>query len=233
MSDRPLNLAIEISRPCGSISLGCDDRLLESVELDQPQRHNIDLMPAIDQMIGRQGSAAGQLGEVYVSIGPGSFTGLRVAIATAKMLAIAGDVRIVAVPTIDVVARNAPRDVQNFAVCLSCKRDRIYAGQFRCDGDSVRAIGRPRLMTLAQLLVESPRPLAILGDRLPSDVSPATLGEGGVCHLPPQMAIPRSDQVWHLGREAAGRTTDPFDLLPLYAREPEAVELWNKKTSHK
>ena len=233
MTDRPLDLAIETSSRCGSISLGCDDRLLQSVELDQPQRHNIDLMPAIDEMIGRQGSVAGQLGAVYVSIGPGSFTGLRIAIATAKMLAIAGDVRVVAVPTIEVVARNAPRDVCHLAVCLSCKRDQIYAGQFRRDGDSVRAIGQARLMTMAQLLAESPRPLAIIGDPLPANDGPAHLDEDGVCHLPPPMAIPRSEQVWHLGRAAADRTTDPFDLLPLYAREPEAVALWNKRTSHK
>ncbi len=231
MPDRSFNLAIETSSRCGSISLGRDDRLLESVELDQPQRHNVALMPGIDAMVARHGATAGQLGEVYVSIGPGSFTGLRVAVATAKMLALTGGACTVAVPTIEVTARNCPPDVKHLAVCLSCKHDRIYAGLFDRVGDTIRPNGQPRLMTVTQLLAESPRPLAILGDPLPDMDGPGTNAGDTIRHLPPELAIPRSDHVWHLGRESAraGRTTDPFALLPLYAREPEAVELWNSQ----
>ena len=229
MANRPFNLAIETSSRHGSLSLGCGDRLLGSVALDQSQRHNIDLMPGIDAIVDRHGATAGQIGEVYVSIGPGSFTGLRIAVATAKMLAIAGGASVVAVSTTEVIARNCPPDVAHLAVCLNCKRDRVYAGLFRRAGDTLQLTGQPCLMTMAQVLAQSPRPLALIGAPLPDPDGSEPQAGDAIRRLPPQLAIPQSNQLWHLGREAKGRTTDPLELLPLYAREPEAVELWKKR----
>lgn len=225
------NLAIETSSRCGSISLGCEDDLLATLELVQPRRHNIDLMPAVDKLCCRYGGSPRTLTQVFVSVGPGSFTGLRIAIVTAKMLSIVSGARLVAVPTIDVLAQNGPDDAKHLAVCLNLKHDSVYACLFDRDGDKWRAITSPELTTLDKLFNVAPRPLTIVADTLGPSID---LDGHDALHLvPPQAARPRSDAVWHLGRAAAERDeyTDPYKLVPLYIRPPEAVALWDKRTN--
>ena len=221
------SLALETTGRMGSVTLGCGDERLESCELPEQRRHSVDLMPAIDQLCSRHGARAGALAQVYVSIGPGSFTGLRIAIATAKMLALATGAKLVAVPTLDVVAQNAPQSTDQVAVCLGLKGATLWTGLFDWDGRRFAACGEPALATLRGLLARARRPLVILGHALPE----LPEREPMVTVLPPEMAQARSEAVWDLGRAIACRQefVKPFDLVPLYVRPPEAQVLWNKR----
>jgi tRNA threonylcarbamoyladenosine biosynthesis protein TsaB len=236
MRDRAYNLAMETSGPIGSVTLGRGSELLETAQLPPQQRHTLDLMPVIQRLCRKHAIAPDDLGEIYVSIGPGSFTGLRIGVTTAKMLAQVLGVKVVAVPTLDVVARNAPAPhpagqddaLPRLAVCLNVKNETAYTGLFTWNGQSWQIDGQPVLTTLAQLLSSAPRPLFLLGDPLPALPDPLP---AGVTLLPAGLALARSEAVWRLGRFAAdrGRFTDPLALLPLYARRPEAEELWEKR----
>ena len=229
MAQQPYSLAIETSTRCGSASLGRGGQLLETVQLAQPHRHNVDLVPAIDRMCRAHGAKANTIGQVYISIGPGSFTGLRVAVATAKMLAAVAGCRLVAVPTLEVVAQNRPRDFPVRAVCLGLKRGTFYAGLFHADDAGYRLMREPTRISPAQLLGEAPRPLAVIADTACSLSGVGSQQRKNVLVLPPAMAVPCSRIVWQLGRTAAdqGRWTEAADLVPLYARAPEAAELWD------
>ena len=224
MASRPYNLAIETSARRGSISLGHDDRLIDQVELVQPHRHNIELTPAIDELLRRYHVPPAELGEVYLSIGPGSFTGLRIAVATAKMLALVLDVRIVAVPTLQVVVANAPVQYPHVAVGLNTKRNHMYTGIFsHLDGRWQLTRG-PDLLTAEQVCNDTVRPLAVLGDHLPDYAWPDY-----VTVLDSRLALPCSNVVWRLARAGGRSFVDPLSLIPLYAREPEAAVLWRKR----
>lgn len=236
MTPGPFNLAVETSTRAGSVTLGRDDEPLETIELAPQQRHNVDLMPTIDRLCQRHAAVPADLGELYLSIGPGSFTGLRIAVTTAKMLAAVLGTRVVAVPTLDVVAQNVPpprgeaATRPRLAVCLALKRDRVYAGRFRHDGGGWVADDEPALLNMADLVERWPPPLLVLGDPLPP-VPERFAAAGPISLLPPDLAAPRSEAVWTLGRAAAerGGYVDPLKLLPLYVRPPEAVELWAKR----
>lgn len=221
------NLAIETTGRIGSVTLGCGDARLESCDLPEQHRHNVDLMPVINRMCCRHGARAGAFGHVYVSIGPGSFTGLRIAIATAKMLALVTGAKLVAVPTLDVVAQNAPESTDQVSACLGLKGATLWTGLFDWDGRRYAASGEPSLSTIRGLLARSRRPLTILGHPLPE----LPERESMVTVLPPEMAQPRSEVVWDLGRaiECRQEFVTPFDLVPLYVRPPEAQVLWNKR----
>ena len=229
MRDGTHNLAIETAGIGGSLAIGFDDELLEEASLPVPGRNRVDLMPAIDALCLRRGIAAGDLDQLYMSIGPGSFTGLRIGVATTRMLADVLRLDVVAVPTLDVVAQNAPANVaEHLAVCLNLKTDTTYQGLYRSEVDLWLSQGEPKLATLEQLLATAPRPLAILGD--PLGVVPRPLPDD-VMILPAELAKPHARHVWRLGREKArrGELTDPAGLLPLYARAPEAEEQWNRR----
>ena len=234
MADPPYNLAIETSGRHGSVSLGRGDDLLASEHLTQQRRHNVGLMPAIDRLCREHGASPRELRELYVSLGPGSFTGLRVGITTAKMIALATGAKVVGVPTLEVLSPNAPDEVEHVAVGLNLKRETLYSAVFRRPrkrhpgGNGVALLVDPALRTLEELLRVTPRPAALIAEKLPDHA--ATLPDD-IAALPPSAAVARSEIVWHLGRERAkrGDFTVPAKLRPLYVREPEAVTLWNQR----
>jgi len=228
MRSRPYNLAIETSGRSGLVSLGLDDDLIESIELPHKRRHNVELIPTIDVLCQKHGVTPDAVGQVYVSLGPGSFTGLRVGITTAKMLALAGGAEVFGIPTLDVLVENAPPDAQHAAVCLNLKRDTVYCAVYRRDGEDWTAVVAPALRTMTELLDASPRPVSVIGEPLPK--VPSHLAQG-VNILGPEQALADSLAVWCLGRKASKtrRPDDPMTLAPLYIREPEAVELWNQR----
>jgi len=248
--DRPrYQLAIETSCRPGSISLGCGDQLMASVDLPDPNRpprqpgNRLDLMASIDQLAQQHHVTPTQISDVYLSIGPGSFTGLRTAVTTAKALAYTLGARLVAVPTVQAIALNVPVPVfptnetdgfEHLAVCLNLKRDSMYVGLFERDGNPTNhsrwvLSQPPAVWALNPLLDTAPRPMAIVGNPLP----PRRLDTptDGITLLDATLVIPRSEAVWQIGQTMAsqGQYTDPFKLSPIYARPPEAEELWNKR----
>lgn len=232
----PYNLAIETSGHVGSVALGRADELLDAMSLPATRRHNVELTATIDRLMTIHGADRRDLGEVYVSIGPGSFTGLRVAVATAKILALALGARLVAVPTLDVTAANvpAPADQRCLAVALNLKRRSAYTGLYAWDRTRQRwrAAAEPCLLTPEQLLERSPRPLAVLVPRDPGWADLERMAAGSdVVALDTAMLTADARVVWRLGRELArdGRFVDPAILTPLYVRPPEAVELWSQR----
>jgi len=218
----PAALTFETSGRFGSIALGIDGALVETAALPRKKRHNLELMPVVATLFEKHGLQPGDLKQLYVSLGPGSFTGLRIAIATAKMLALANaELKLVGVPTIEVLAEQYKDAAEHVAVCMNIKRGTMYAGVYR-DGGEVIA---PALRSADALLAEAPRPLAIVAE-VDTGIEP---GEGVT--IVPRASIEADAAVtWRRGKAYAGqrRSTAPADLLPLYIREPEAVTLWSE-----
>ncbi len=132
------------------------------------------------------------------------------------------------VPTLEVVAHNAPPAHEHVVVCLNLKRGTVYCAVYRRSGETLVPTIEPALREMEALLREAPQPVALLGEMLPE-----LPGEGmeGVTVLPAEMARPRAAVVWHLGRDRAvrGEYDDPLTLEPRYVRRPEAVELWERR----
>jgi len=240
MTKSRYSLAIETSSAVDSIALGRGDSLLRSVVLPdrsvgaskgQSRGGSSNLMAVIERLFREENLTPSELGEVYVSVGPGSFTGLRIAMATAQMLASVLNVKLVAVPSIEVIAQNAPADIKTLAVCLNRKRDTVYAALFHHDGRRWAVRTPPEVVVTASFWADAPRSLTVL--------CPTTLefpdGELGDrierVLLPPECATPHAEVVWQLGRELAAKDayTAPQHLLPIYARPPEAVEIWDQR----
>ncbi|MFN3166471.1 MAG: tRNA (adenosine(37)-N6)-threonylcarbamoyltransferase complex dimerization subunit type 1 TsaB [Phycisphaeraceae bacterium] len=215
------SLAFETSGRYGSIALGIDGELIETANLPRKKRHNLELMPAVAALCDKHQLEPADLGELYTSLGPGSFTGLRIAIATAKMLSLTNPaLKLVGVPTIDVLAEQFKDAAEHVAVCMNIKRGTMYAGVYR-DGQPIL---EPALRSAEALLEQSPRSLAIVAE-VDTGIEP----DEGVTIVDRSAIEADAAVTWRLGKNRAGegRFTAPADLLPLYVREPEAVTLWN------
>ncbi len=107
MTQTPLILAVETSGRLGSVALAIGGKLLVEETFSAPMRHSAEIFPAICRLLSGCDRKPKDIEHVYISIGPGSFTGLRIAATFAKTMHLANnDVKIVAVDTLDVIAAN-------------------------------------------------------------------------------------------------------------------------------
>ncbi len=106
MVQKPLILAVETSSRIGSVAIALGERILAEAAFSGPMRHSAELFPATRSLLDRFNRKPREIEHIYISIGPGSFTGLRIAVTMAKAMNLANAAKIVAVDTLDVIAAN-------------------------------------------------------------------------------------------------------------------------------
>jgi len=217
-------LALESATLSGGAALVDGDRLLGEIALSIPVTHSERLMAAVDRLLGDCGVAPADLGGLAVSVGPGSFTGLRVGIATAKGLALGLDLPVAPVPTLDALAWRLPFADAPVCPILDARKREVYLSRYRWDGS--------RMVREWDYLALPPEAAA---DRLEGPV--IVLGDGvAACRpwlgrlgtdlreAPPTQRMPSAAVVAQLGGEllARGGGVRAEDVAPLYLRPSEA-----------
>lgn len=228
-----VSIAIETSCRNGGAALGRGGELLGVARFDAHGRAASQLITTLDELLTGWHLRPADIRQVYVSVGPGSFTGVRVGVTVARTLAQAVvDVQCVAVPSHLVVAdRTAKLQWANLAVVLDAGDGRIYVAQYaRRDGRIVLA-SQPTVVEPGDWLASAPRPILLTGEGLGYH----ELSGDGVELTDSAMRLPDAEILWHVGRRLAnaGDFTEYHSLLPIYARPPEAVRLWQRSRQAK
>jgi len=130
-------IAIETSSDVCSVAAFSDQRLLRELRTDRPRSHATHLVPMIEQLLLE--SLEGRIDAVAISSGPGSYTGLRIGVSAAKGLAFSREVGIVAIPTLETIARGflakenlAPSSGEQPIIVVSpSRRDEVYCAAFK------------------------------------------------------------------------------------------------------
>jgi tRNA threonylcarbamoyladenosine biosynthesis protein TsaB len=234
-----LILAIETSAQAGSVALLTDESLVTQVVMPTDRRSAQSLAPAIDQLLRSAGVKPAQLGLVATTIGPGSFTGLRVGVTTAKTLAYAVGCQCLGVDTLEVIALQQivqPTAAQQLAkvpdgelhVVLDAQRKELFLARFRLEGEEAVRVGENTIVPagdwLASLrpgtLVSGPG-LARLVDKIPA----------GVLIAPVELREPMAAAVGRLAHRdyQRGRRDDLWKLMPQYLRPSAAEEKAGRK----
>lgn len=117
-------LAIDTSTDASGIALRDDRGVLAEAAWFSGRRHGEQVMPMIDQLLANVDASAADLTAVAVATGPGSWNGLRVGMSIAKALAVASDVPVVGVPTLDVLAYGLRRSDRRVVAMVRLGRDR-------------------------------------------------------------------------------------------------------------
>lgn len=220
-------IALETSSANGSVCLGIDDEILETRRFSGSRRHALELLPTIAELIRIHGLSPRSISGIGLSIGPGSFTGLRIAATTARALSLAVEARIAAVPTLTVIAQNAlllTAPPIHVGVVLDAKRSHTYAALFRRAGQSYSPVTAPAELDPARFVASLPVEARLLGEGI--TYHRAAIEASGIEILPEEFWPPRAETVYKLAREQflTGRTTDRCSLIPIYVRPPEAEE---------
>jgi len=217
-------LALETSATAGSLAALCEDRLLAQTQLDRGRRSAQSLAPALAALWQDVGWQPADVELVAVTIGPGSFTGLRVGVTTAKILAYAVRAEALGVDTLAAIAPRAPAAGAALWGAIDAQRGQVVAQPFRRDESGwLDPAGPPQLVDIdAWLAVVQPGwsvsgpILRKVADRVPS----------GVRVLDPHDWDPMAADVgriaWREYRD--GRRDDLWKLAPRYSRRAAAEE---------
>lgn len=217
-------LALDTSTPVGGVAVGTAERLLAEVVLGAGTRHAGELMPAVDFALERAGLAPAALAGVVVAGGPGSFTGIRIAGATAKGLVRALGVPLFSYSGLLALAAGAAVDERPVCALFDARRGEVYAACYAF----------PELAGVEEILAPGPRRVDEVLDAL-ADFSPLYVGDGARLHAsrirergarlaPPHLSIPRaSSLLWLAEIEPAGRVAEPAEWEPAYLR-PSGAE---------
>lgn len=225
-------LGVETSGAFGSVALGLGETVCGTYEFATPRAHAVDFLPAIARLCRTHDVAPADLAYVFLSIGPGSFTGLRIGVSAARMIAFSTHAKIVGVPTLTVIAQNAnllPQPPPSVTVLLDAKRQRVYAASFRRIAGIYHCDAAAEEVDPASFLATRPEGCAALGEGVIAHRGVAE--RCGLIVLPEELYRARAETVYALGLRMAknAETVHPRLLVPDYIRQPEAEERWEQR----
>lgn len=227
-------LALETATATGGVALLEDDRVLFEIREKMAMKHAEKIMVLVDRALKETGTSLESLDGLAVSIGPGSFTGLRVGVNTAKGLSGGQELLAVPVSTLEVLAGNFPEPGTLCCPMLDARKGEVYTAFFRTgnDGFPVRltedGVRNPEdaVQAVSCKVSESPAsPIIFCGDGAEKYASKiqGLLAEGAVLSLgaasePSPVVLARLG----LRRLRDGQGLDVHHLEPVYIRRTEA-----------
>jgi tRNA threonylcarbamoyladenosine biosynthesis protein TsaB len=238
-------LAIETTGPFASVALIDERGDVSEICSDQRMNHLKGLSAMIEELLSENGLSVGDIDRVAASEGPGSFTGIRIGVSTARALAQALGVAAVGVPTLASFAYHMPAYMGTVCPVFDARRGQLYCGAFRLGGDGgpdALIDGAARtpeelLQTLEGLVRSAGDPRAneirffgdgidVCGDMI--DALRASQQDGSTVSVAPlESRFQRASSVARLARfmlqnALSAQGGSYADLLPVYMRQAEA-----------
>ena len=212
-------LAMDTSNKALSLAILENKELLGQVTLNIKKNHSITLMPAIDFLMNSLDMKPTDLDRIVVAQGPGSYTGLRMAVATAKTLAHTLKIELVGVSSLLALV---PEQVEGLVIpVMDARRNNVYAGFYQ-SGQSVRPEAHLPLAEVLEIAGVADQPVTFVGET-------AVFAEQIEAALPGvsvQPTLPDAAAIGRLGLDLPAQSI--HDFVPNYLKRVEAEENWLK-----
>src|SRR5574341_455461 len=161
-----LVMGIETSTMQGGVALLSEQGLLSEYLLNVKATHAERLLPSIDRILRDAGITLSRVEGICVAAGPGSFTGLRIGLSTAKGLAAAGGQPLVGVSTLEAMAWTLPFCAHQICPILDARKGELYCALFRCEGDRLVRLTDDQALAPERVFSRIQEPTVFLGDGL-------------------------------------------------------------------
>ncbi len=218
-------LAIEASTKAMSVALLHDEELRGEVFFNGLRKTSEKIIDAIESLLVENGEEIGMMDAFAVSTGPGSFTGLRVGMGTAKGFALSTGKPLIGVPTLEALAHNIFMSSPLLCTMIDARKGEVYCALFRFKEGGISMVMEPMIISPHKIIEIIKENCIFLGDALQiyGDIIKEGLGERALI-APPVLWYPRASQVGLLAlkRFRASEVDDPFLLKPVYLRPPDA-----------
>lgn len=215
-------LGIETSSFSGSVSVSNDDALLCEYVFNTGPRHNEVLIPTIERLLSDCGLGKDDLDAVCVSVGPGSFTSLRIGVSTAKILCYSLGTDLAGVPSLEILASNALWCGDDVCAMTDAGRGEVFFSFYDLKSAEMTPA---EIATPESVCSRVRRRTAFVGSGalLHENLIQDSVGDKSV-FLPASLNTPRASGCALLGRKKilSGQKDDPFTLTPFYLRRSAA-----------
>ncbi len=214
--------AIETASRAASVAV-CNEEKFTEITQDSKLTHSETLLPQFKKVLEMSNVTREMIDAIAISIGPGSFTGLRIGLAAAKSLAYAWNLKIIGVSTLEALAYHFP--FEKVMTMIDAQKNRAYVQIFDC----LEKISEIEILSIDDAIKKAEKfeRIIICGDvcskikSLPENVKIA----------PVNMRMPRAVNVAMCGRKllSEGKIDNVMNIEPLYIRRSEAEVLWEKR----
>lgn len=230
-------LSVDTSTDQIGIALGDGDQIIAELMWCSQQYHTVELAPAIAELLGHAGASMDSIEALCVALGPGSYTALRVGIALAKGIALARNLPLVGIATLDVLAAGQPTCDLPLGAVIRAGRGRIALGWYKSSGNSAwsglhaedathgewQADGPAEVTTVDALAKSIERPTLIAGELTTEERQRLARKRKNVVLAPPHLCLRRPSLLAAIGwrRYQNGHVDDTASLAPIYLHHAE------------
>ena len=220
-----LLLALETATRVMSVALLDGERVVAEISSDDERVHSERLLPAVDRLLELAGVSLAEVAAFAVSIGPGSFTGLRIGLATLKAFALDETRPVAPVSTLAALCAAAAGARGPVAALLDARRGEVYAAAVATAGDAEPTLLPDSVFTPEELAAALPQGTTlVVGEGAEPSAGRLRLLRPDLRSIHPAECAGRASRVGRLGRAllAAGRAVPAAELVPRYVRRAEA-----------
>lgn len=217
-------LAMDTSNQTLAVAVLEDKKLLAQFQLNRKMNHSLTLMPAIDSVMQASGLKPTDLDRIVVAKGPGSYTGIRIAVTTAKTLATTLKIPVATVSSLAVIAANSPTN-KLIVPLFDARRNNVYAAGYHWEQQKLVNVLADQHIPLADLLEKITEPALFIGEagkfseQIQSALPTAEIAETDGLNLPNGFVL-----------GTLGYLAEPVEqihaLVPEYLKRVEAEEKW-------
>ncbi|MDF2684561.1 MAG: tsaB [Brevibacillus sp.] len=226
-------LAIDTSNLVLSVAIVEEERVLAEMTTNQQKNHSIRLMDCISELLDATGTLPEQLSGLGVAKGPGSYTGVRIGVATAKSMAWSLNLPVIGISSLQVIAMNAVGFSGLIVPLFDARRGQVYSGCYRTDRmESVLLQENEKIILLQEwlpLLREQAQgdPILFLGEDVRVHREAIVQGLGEQAHFAtPAQHHPRAAHIGYLAMRRLQDGGNAHELVPEYLQLAEAEAKW-------
>lgn len=226
-------LSIEASAVAASAAVSEDGRLIAEEFTQNALTHSVTLLPAVSSVLKKAGLTLNDMDLIAVTNGPGSFSGLRIGVTTAKTLAYAANKKVIGVCTLKALAARLPMVDGLICPIMDARRDQVYNAVYKWENGLLAEVRAPRALSANELCEDISKNLGrviFIGDGVPRfrEYFEQELGENAL--FAPLMLCASSASALALAASLSpDEAVHPEELNPVYLRLSQAEREYLEK----
>lgn len=225
-------LALDTSGPLCSVAIAVDGLVRYEARVQNKLTHSVNLMPMVDEALGRAAVKREELDYFACVVGPGSFTGVRIAVAAAQGLARGLGIPCIAINALEMMAKSLPSLPGTLCPIRDARSQQVYGAAFSTNGRLLQDVACT-LDEYLSLIGQFSPPYTFLGDGALAYQQAIQQRLGAqASFVPAHLLLPGAAAACSLAAQALDTAMDPQDLQPLYLRVPQAERMLAQKKAH-
>ena len=227
-------LGIDTSSMAASVAVIEDNKLICEYTINTKKTHSQKLMPMIENMLGLSDLNVREIDAIAVCEGPGSFTGLRIGMATAKAIAHVNDIPVIGVNSLEALAANMNLCDKKICSILDAQRNQVYTGRYQYEGTKlveIKEIGIQQIDELLEKLAQSGEQWILVGEAVYKYED--KIREISNIEIPAASNnVTKAGSLCSVAKVKFDEGKDIFDCYtvnPLYIRKSQAEEQYEEK----